>query len=59
MITPCYQCMDRHAGCHGACEKYSGWKEQHEKKKAEEHEEDLKRQDLAAARKAKYRRLKR
>ena len=27
--NPCYQCHDRHAGCHGKCERYQSWSAAH------------------------------
>lgn len=41
--NPCYQCHDRHAGCHGKCEKYQTWNAAHielnrQKRTAQEHE---------------------
>jgi predicted ATP-dependent serine protease len=26
---PCHNCTDRHAGCHGKCEKYQTWNADH------------------------------
>lgn len=26
--APCYNCTDRHAGCHAECEKYLAWSEE-------------------------------
>lgn len=28
--APCKDCPDRHAGCHGTCEKYLSWSKIHE-----------------------------
>ena len=25
---PCFNCPDRHIGCHGKCERYAAWKEE-------------------------------
>lgn len=33
--SPCYECPDRHAGCHGKCEAYLNWHEQHVQKQRE------------------------
>lgn len=30
MITCCYNCSDRHVGCHGNCSKYIKQKEEHD-----------------------------
>lgn len=27
----CFKCEDRHAGCHGSCERYLAWKKEQEK----------------------------
>ena len=27
--NPCYQCPDRHVGCHSECEKYQTWNAAH------------------------------
>lgn len=27
--NPCFNCPDRHAGCHGKCEKYQTWNAEH------------------------------
>lgn len=31
---PCRGCEDRHAGCHGSCEAYKGWKGEREEEKS-------------------------
>ena len=31
MNSPCYQCKDRHQGCHAECETYREWDEANEK----------------------------
>jgi len=31
MNVPCNGCTDRHAGCHGSCEKYAAFKAEMEK----------------------------
>lgn len=28
--SPCYKCEAREPGCHGKCEKYAEWRENHE-----------------------------
>lgn len=33
--SPCFNCPNRHAGCHGSCESYLNWHEQHVKKQRE------------------------
>ena len=33
--NPCHGCTDRHAGCHGKCEAYLDWHEQHVQKQRE------------------------
>ena len=33
--TPCYQCPDRHASCHGTCQRYLDWHEHHVQKQRE------------------------
>lgn len=33
MLCPCKECMDRRDTCHADCDKYAGWKKEHEKKK--------------------------
>lgn len=33
--NPCHGCNDRHAGCHGSCEAYLDWHEQHVQKQRE------------------------
>lgn len=33
--NPCYQCQDRHVGCHSSCERYTSWKTEHEQQNAE------------------------
>ena len=25
-VSPCFNCKERHAGCHAECEKYKSWK---------------------------------
>ena len=25
-VSPCFNCKDRHAGCHAECERYAEWK---------------------------------
>lgn len=32
--APCKDCTDRHAGCHGTCEKYLSWNKIHDEEKA-------------------------
>lgn len=27
----CFQCKERHVGCHGSCERYLAWKKEQEK----------------------------
>lgn len=27
--NPCFNCPDRHAGCHSECEKYQAWSAEH------------------------------
>ena len=27
--NPCFNCPDRHAGCHGKCERYQSWNAEH------------------------------
>lgn len=27
--TTCFNCTDRHVGCHADCEKYNAWKDEH------------------------------
>lgn len=27
--NPCFNCPDRHAGCHGTCERYKAWSVEH------------------------------
>lgn len=33
--NPCFNCPDRHAGCHGSCKAYLDWHEQHVQKQRE------------------------
>lgn len=33
--NPCFNCPDRHAGCHGTCQRYLDWHEQHVSEKRE------------------------
>lgn len=28
----CYDCKDRKVGCHGTCDKYKSWLEEHKKR---------------------------
>lgn len=28
--NPCYRCIDRYPGCHGNCEFYNEWKNEHD-----------------------------
>ena len=35
MTGPCLNCADRHQACHGSCEKYKAWKEQHDQEIAD------------------------
>lgn len=32
-MNPCYECKDRHTGCHAECEDYIGWQKAHAKEK--------------------------
>lgn len=32
--SPCFNCHNRHAGCHGSCEAYLQWKSDRDAKKA-------------------------
>ena len=34
MTSPCKDCTDRHAGCHGECERYQEYCQQREEAKA-------------------------
>ena len=33
--VPCFQCKDRHMGCHGKCEKYAAFVKKNRKQKEE------------------------
>lgn len=33
-ITPCYECKDRHDGCHSSCEAYKAYRENKTNKNA-------------------------
>ena len=37
--APCRTCCERSADCHGQCEQYRAWKEEHDRRKAEQAEE--------------------
>ena len=30
--NPCYECPDRHTGCHGSCERYKKWRQELDEK---------------------------
>lgn len=33
--NPCFNCPDRHVGCHGKCERYQNWNTEHIKNREE------------------------
>lgn len=35
MKAPCYQCPDRHDGCHAECKRYAAYREERDKDIAE------------------------
>lgn len=39
--NPCFNCPDRHAGCHGTCEAYRNWKAEHDKQRDAERQIDI------------------
>lgn len=43
MITSCYQCQDRHQGCHGECEKYAEYRKMVDIARKEEHKDSVMR----------------
>ena len=38
-VSPCYDCKDRHSGCHAECEKYKSWKVEDLEKKSQRNAE--------------------
>jgi hypothetical protein len=34
MLSPCVNCEEREAGCHGSCGAYKGWRERYDAAKA-------------------------
>lgn len=44
-ITCCLNCAERHAGCHGHCERYRAEKAAHEAETAKRHEAEARERD--------------
>ena len=57
MNAPCNNCPDRHAGCHGSCEKYAAFKEEKAKVNEERRAERTLYADYRNYKVEKYKRL--
>ncbi len=42
-MNPCFGCNERNEDCHGVCEKYLNWKDEHDEQKRQEWIDDQKR----------------
>lgn len=59
--SPCFECPERHVGCHGHCEKYQSWDKEHQeylKLKRQQEAIDIYNAGKAVASKSKEARFK-